>query len=182
LKAETGERGQTYVHGESATFSPDGKRIVFTAGTEWMVDSPRFDLYAMSTDGANLRRLAQMPRAFIKCLRWHPRTARLLSVEEPAFNTPGKPAAIWLRNADGKVLKKLADVNRASPDGADWSPDGAYIVFQVAGAGLPKVELPGDFGRLSKHCSIWAMKSDGTGKYKIVDDACHPNWRKRSTR
>lgn len=180
LKERTVDEPWEFTPGQAAAFSPDGKKMLFTASTEYFVDSARFDLYCMAFDGSNLRRVETLPRFWINCLRWHPKGRKLLSAEEHYPQDPevGKyEAGIWLRDAGGKVLKKLVATTTASFSGMDWSPKGDYIIFQMTDSKYPRSDGPGSSANLSRHSSIWVMKADGSGKYKLADNACHPNWR-----
>jgi len=166
-----------FTPGQAAAFSPDGKNVMLTASTEQFVDSPRLDLYRMGIDGSQIRRLSLMPRGWIKCLRWHPKSPKVLTAEEHHPEGAEDYAGIWLRSLDGKILKKLEDAPTASVSGIDWSPAGDHIIFQRMDAGYRNLQYPGIFAEMSSHSSIWVMKADGSGKYKLADDACHPNWR-----
>jgi Tol biopolymer transport system component len=165
-------------HGQAGAFSPDGREIVFTGATQSVTDGPRLDLFGMSTDGSRLRRLTELPNISLHCLRWSPRRNRLLSSELRELPGGKSEAGIWLRSADGKVIRKLADTKGPSFSGMDWSPRGDYIIFQVSDAKYPRFEHPSGFRDLSSHSSVWLMKADGTGKYKLSDNACQPNWKK----
>jgi Tol biopolymer transport system component len=166
-----------FTAGEAGTFSPDGKRMVFTGSTQRLRDSYLMDLYGINIDGTCLRRLAMLSKTIVSCLRWHPGGAKILSAETHRTETGEDESAIWLRDKDGKPLKKLADLPAASLAGIDWSPKGDYIIFQVQDREYPRLEVPTSFSELSARSSIWVMKADGSGKYKLADDACHPNWR-----
>ncbi len=177
LKERTVDEPWEFTPGQAAAFSADGKKMLFTASTEYFVDSPRFDLYRMGFDGSNLRRVETLPRFWINCLRWHPQGRKVLSAEEHYPEKGEYEAGIWLRDAGGKVLKKLVATTVASFSGVDWSPRGEYIIFQMTDSKYPRSEGPGSFANLSRYSSVWVMKADGSGKYKLADDACHPNWR-----
>jgi Tol biopolymer transport system component len=176
----------SFTPGQAAAFSSDGRRMIFTASTTFLVDSARLDIYRMNIDGRGLRRLAVMPYQWAKCLRWNPRGNTILSAEQRYL--PGKPqeAGIWLRDANWRVLRKLADGRSVSFCGMDWSPDGTRVIYQVADSGYTGFanlfEHPDRFGGMSRHCSIWVMRRDGTAKRKLLDNACHPNWRRVSSR
>jgi hypothetical protein len=168
--------------GQAAAFAPGGGSMILTAGTEVFGHSVRLDMYRMNADGSRINRLTTLPHVWINCLRWHPSAARLLSAEERYL--PGKPeeAGIWIRDTHGRALGKVAGMPTASFSGMDWSPRGDRIVLQMPDPDYARFdnrfEHPVHFGSLSSHSSIWIMNADGTGKRKILDNACHPNWRR----
>lgn len=163
-----------FSNGGAGDFTGDGKELVFSGATEWRVDAPRLDIYKMGVGGTNLRRLTILRDSVVSCLRVNPANGRILTCEMRIPNP--ETAAYYLRDSKGNVVKRLAAANWPSFAGIDWSPKGDYIIYQVTSPGYTS-EYPGDFGSMSKHSSLWVMKADGTGAYKMASDACHPNWR-----
>ncbi len=164
-----------FTSGQAADFSSDGKQMIFTAATKWLVDAPQLDIYRMNADGSGLKRLQSMPDSVVYCLRWNDQANRLLSVEECWTCEPNE-RGIWLRDSQGNALKKLADVGKAGHNMVDWSPDGKQIIYSLTDEKYLDWS-PGSFAEMSDHCSLWIMNADGSGKYKIADNACTPSWR-----
>jgi Tol biopolymer transport system component len=162
-----------FTPGEAADFSSDGRQIIFTAATKWWVDMPQPDLYRMNVDGSGLRRLQEMPETYIRCLRWNDRPDRILSVESGRGEDSG---AICLRDGIGKRLRKLAEVGAPGHNLLGWSPDGKQIIYTLTDDKYRDWH-PSTFAEMSDHCSLWVMNADGSGKYKLADNACTPSWR-----
>lgn len=160
------------------TFSGSGKSLMFPKSLQSDNSAhPVHHLYRMATDGTGIRRLDASSVDDMCCLRWNPRAGKVLSAECRSPNQDEVEYGIWLRDSEGKVLGKLADTGPGCFNGMDWSPGGNLIIFQKTDSAYPKSPDPEAFASLSNHSSIWIMKADGSGKYKYVDEACHPNWR-----
>lgn len=164
-----------FTSGHGADFSADGRQMIFTAATEWLVDAPRLDIYRMNIDGSGLKRLVELPDSVVYCLRWSDRAGKLLSVEE-CWTCESRDRGIWLRDSDAKALRRLAVIGRAGYNMVDWSPNGKQIIY-----GLTDEQYldwsPGSFAEMSDHCSLWVMNADGSGKYRLAFNACTPSWR-----
>jgi len=60
-------------YNQGPVFTPDGRRVLFLAGTEWNASSrPIFSLWAVGTDGKNARRIADSG-VFTNPLGWKPK-------------------------------------------------------------------------------------------------------------
>jgi TolB protein len=72
---------------------------------------------------------------------------------------------MYVTSSDGSNARRLVTSTKENPDDAVWSPDGAWIAFDV----IQKNQNYGD---------IWAIRPDGTGKTRITTlrAACYPDW------
>jgi len=158
---------------------------VKAAGTQSIVFASdrdgSYQLYSMSEDGGNLRRLTRS-NATEKSPRWSPDGSKIAFISDR-----DGPPRIGIINADGtglQILKNtdpvLGDVNGGVP--LDWSPDGSKLVFinvkrtairtvGADGAGL-KTIIEGTFGKgYSCYNSVsWRWDSKA-----ILFNAQHPD-------
>lgn len=112
---------------DSPAISPDGSRIVFL--TSRHDPDPQFpffkyEIYAMDTDGTNLRRLTTT-EAVENHPAWSPDGKKILF--DADYDGDGK-YEIYTMNADGTGVTRLTTTH-ADDRFADWSPDGARIAF-----------------------------------------------------
>jgi|GEM_PF-1198948 len=105
------------------SFSPDGKKILFTKIDYCKNGSIGEDIYVMDLDSKNIKRLTYNERA-----------------KHPSFSPDGKKIAyvvnkkgvtdIYLMDADGKNKVNLtAGVNYEQNDSPQWSRDGRFLAF-----------------------------------------------------
>ena len=143
----------TFVGGSS--WSPDGKRLVFEAGT-----SPRGEpanslaLFVVNADGSGLRQLTAWGLDAGDRPDWSPDGGSIL------FKAPakGQHGNLYTVNPDGSGLKQLTRyaAPRAVFSGS-FSPDGKWITFS-RGPGYP---------------GIVVMRADGTGERQITRGGWH---------
>jgi TolB protein len=104
-------------------WSPNGKRIAFT----------RYDdsiglvgLFVMQADGTRVHQIAGKPNKFeAQFAQWSPDGTRLVFE-----GGPDDRRAIWTIRLDGTHLQRLTPWKLHAGDGADWSPDGRWIVLE----------------------------------------------------
>ena len=147
------------------SWSPDGKRIVFTSTEAKDIERKRPQIYVIDADGKNRRRLSNR---FIKDAEWHPSWSpdgkRIAYTSSGALDTAGGFWRIYVIDADGKNRQILSDdaVDDRQPS---WSPDGERIAF---------VSWRDGFGR-----GIYVMDADGKNQQRLTDNLSHewePSW------
>lgn len=133
-------------------WSPDGRRIVFSATTVQQSESES-DIYIVNADGSNETRLTTERGPDITPA-WSPDGTKI------AFSSfrDGSTSNLYVMNPDGgnqRLLYGATDgANNANPA---WSPDGTKILFDVVRVCV----LP---------CSeIWIVNSDGGGARRLPD-------------
>ncbi|KAJ5783083.1 hypothetical protein N7457_004857 [Penicillium paradoxum] len=150
-----------------ASFSPDGKHVIFT--TERNGDG-NSDVYMVNVDGTGLRPVATTP-----------------SVEDAAVISPdGKYAAyastagvytsnIWLTNLETGATRNLTNQtgvtgNPESPNGffaPAWSPDGKWIVFSSDRNTAWTGHDNGTGWEHTQELALYAITPKGTGFRKL---------------
>lgn len=179
------------IEGDAAAFSPGGSRLAFVKFTLFPEGSPEArespygywaDLCSIRTDGAGFRRMARLYEIWPHCLRWSPNGKWLLSAETRRAKNDELVDGIYLRDTNGRALRMLVGLDKLSCSGMDWSPDSRQMVYprlddcsERDGGG--RFEHPDEFKQMSSHSSVWLVNADGSGRRKILDNACHPNWR-----
>ena len=109
----------------SPSWSPDGKRIVFTSSKSRL--GKNRDVYVMDADGGNPRRVSKNP--FDEWdPSWSPDGERIAFTSAGVRNVEAGFWRIYVMDTDGKNLRRLSnnDVNDYQPS---WSPDGKRIAF-----------------------------------------------------
>ena len=141
------------------SWSPDGKRIVFTSTEAKDIERKRPQIYVIDADGKNRRRLSNR---FIKDAEWHPAWSpdgkRIAYTSSGAMDTAGGFWRIYVIDADGKNRQILSDdaVDDRQPS---WSPDSKRIAF---------VSWRDGFGK-----SIYVMDADGKNQQRLTDNLSH---------
>ena len=128
-------------------------RVVFTSWRD-----RNHEIYIMDSVGGNRERLTHNP-ANDTDPDWSPDGTKI------AFASAGRDGKrqIYVMNADGSHLKKLAD-SRDNTD-PDWSPDGGKIVFTVH---------PDRINDWVNHIAV--MDADGENRVVLENDASVPSW------
>lgn len=112
-------------------------------------------VYVMRSDGSGVRPLRRGGAAVgASELAWSPKGLRLLFFSRTGANgKAAKDAGIWVMNADGTHLKRVATLRPPDPWGFSarptWSPNGRQIVF---------FDSP----------NIWVVNADGTHKHLLA--------------
>jgi TolB protein len=103
--------------GSGPTWSPDGSRITFFAN-----DPGNFDVYVMSSDGADPERLTSDPADDVSPA-WSPDGRRIAFVSERHRN-----ADLYVVDANGSGERRLTD-DPAPDEAFTWAPDGRRIAY-----------------------------------------------------
>ena len=111
---------------ETPAISPDGDRVVYRRmGFDIMTDSRRGNLWIVSSDGGDHRKLTAYP-GNESSPRWAPDGDRLAYVKE----APGQGKEIYVYWAKEGVSARVTGVDGA-PSHFRWSPDGSQIAFAM---------------------------------------------------
>ena len=148
-------------------WSPDGQTITFTSDSR--AYDFVYDLYAMNSDGTDVRPLIEGPffwgdgLALYFQSAWSPDGQSIAAVScTYAWDNCYPDSTIVIANADGSGLREIALAGGyASPT---WSPDGQWIAFGSA------------FCR-SCESSIRFVSVDGGDEGLLMDDGHSPAWR-----
>jgi Tol biopolymer transport system component len=128
----------------NASFSPDGKRLVFQDGPSLVVSD---------TDAKHRRVIAKKGEYPV----WSPDGKRLLYFLEG--NGSGDTAG-WVVNADGSHRIRFPDAG-----GAAWTPNGAAIAYS-RGRGRCR-----ESSCQSKE--LWLVRADGSGETQLTSEPAH---------
>jgi TolB protein len=166
VKRADGSRRRLFnVRGQSPTFSPNGRHILFAR--------ERKGIFLMRADGSRARKIWSV----------HPFGGEL--VEAPVFSPDGKKIAFSWFNPDTRDIVvgdfangKLTNTNRVTADISldsfctqpNFSPDGLRIVYER-------------YNPSGGHASIWLMDPDGSNQQNLTpsgtgDPAFSPNGKK----
>ena len=147
-----------------ASYSPDGRKIVYTMryrnATGWVAK----DIYVMDADGTNEQQLTDTYEECELSPRWSPDGSQILYKK---CDDDGV-ADLWVMDADGSNQQVVvAEVNAQF---FDWSPDGQWIVYEYK-----NLDSPSGYRR-----DIYKVRPDGTGNTRLTpsDDYCEhtPLW------
>jgi TolB protein len=141
--------------------SPDGTRIAFirTFGHLRPNHAPdHVAIYTIGIDGSGERRvtLPKTKTAEDVDPQWSPDGRRIVLVRMNGTAKPRHGQAIFVVNADGTGLRRVAPWKLRAGDGPDWSPDGKEILFRS-----PETE---DF----LLCNLFTIHPDGTGLRQVT--------------
>jgi hypothetical protein len=130
----------------SATFSPDGSRIVFDAGTD-----SEYDIFVMASDGSNVRQLTETGTDYNPA--WSPDGSQIVFIRYEAISE----SDVFMMDADGSNVRRLthhgSQFTNIDPQ---FSPDGAFITYGSAENGVVGL-------------SIIAMATDGSDPEVLIE-------------
>lgn len=150
--------------GSLATFSPDGRTILFTGIA---TGSP--ELWVMNADGTNPHPITNTTGSQVKAngdvIRWSTNASYSPDGTKIAYaSTQSGRSEIWLMNADGSDPTQLTFADDSqSPDANApmWSPDGSRIAFWS--------------GIVRDNGNIFTIRPDGSDRRQITFDSASVN-------
>jgi Tol biopolymer transport system component len=158
-------------------YSPDGRRIAFVHSTDGLKTSA-IAIRDLATGEVTRLPTTSVPESdgWVAQPTWSPdglQVAYHRNTQKPGDNFPSD-TRIWIVNADGTGLYRLAtpaDYKAADPD---WSPDGSRIVFATEGAreqeGGRAVRRPGAEVRPGgQQHAIYTIRPDGTDALVVME-------------
>lgn len=140
----------------NASFSPDGRTVLFTSrrnGSD--------DIYRVGVDGVGLERLTDDP-AFDDQAVMSPNGRDIAFVSSSSGQ-----ADVWILNVATRQLRNLTD-HPAGDYRPSWSPDGAWIAFTSdRGSDGAQAATP---GRLAppQRTQIFTVRADGSGLQQMT--------------
>ena len=154
----------------SPSWSPDGKRIVFSSDRDGNREGNRenYEIYVMEVDGNNQQRLTDND-FYDRHPSWSPDGKRIafMSRRDGHFiGEFGLSYEIYVMDADGGNEQRLTE-NRKSDSSPSWSPDGKWIVFSA--------DRKGD----DVNYEIYVMDADGGNLRRLTNnrvDDVSPSW------
>ena len=150
----------------NASFSPDGKWVLFTsrrAGTS--------DIYRAHLDGSGLEPLVASP-AYDDQAALSPDGRSLAFV-----SSRGGQADIWILDLASKAVRNLTH-NPAGDFRPSWSPDGQWLAFSSDRESSHPRSPKGDFS-IRHSTEIYVVKADGSSLRRITQDGQFggsPSW------
>ena len=145
---------------ESPSWSPDGKRIVFSSDRDQGRDDPHnSEVYVMAADGGNQQNLTNSPHED-RYPSWSPDGKRIVfsSSREGHFrNILRVTDEIYVMDADGGNEQRLTE-NRNNDWQPVWSPDGERIAFSS--------DTKGD----ARIFDIYVMDADGGNLQNLTNN------------
>jgi Tol biopolymer transport system component len=161
---------------ERAVWSPNGRRLAFTADVGQLGERRR-DIYLIRSDGSGLRRLTFGGRSLHPL--WSPDGRRIFFARRPPG--PGRAktesdarrlatASIWSMRPNGSDRRRVTRLvdGRAEVPGS-FSPDRTTLAFTRHTFALPDQE-----GRVSNTAELWTMRSDGSEARRLAERSADP--------
>jgi len=145
------------VEGWDPTWSPDGKKILFTSDRNGPVQ-----LFVVRQDGKNLRQISNLP-AMRGRSDWSPDGQYIVTYSGEAWHRE-----VYIMNADGTNVRQLTPTGGNS-QGPSFSPDGKWVAFTAYFDNYNDIH----------GCEIYIIRTDGTDLRRLTNnDYCdyQPRW------
>jgi Tol biopolymer transport system component len=147
----TSNPGNNYDTNLSPAWSPDGRKIAFTA-----LRDGNAEIYVMNADGSAAHNLTQSWQSEDEEPAWSPDGRKIVfhSDRDGADELPPNDE-LYVMNADGSGVRRLT-TNPAQDIDPAWSPDGKKVAFTSARDG---------------NAEIYVMNADGSGQRRVTRGA-----------
>ena len=103
--------------------SPNGARVAFARNVRG-----QFDLYVMSVDGTDVRRVMRAPNSDEVLPSWSPDSSKLAYTATTATPNGWQSDIYRIRLSDGR-FRRITFTPKTKEFAPDWSPDGSLIAF-----------------------------------------------------
>lgn len=107
---------------------PDSRDFTFTLSRGLGYGS---ELYFAQRDGRDVTLLYSDPDNYIAFARFSPGGKQIAFIKIPDTQIPFTVGELWVMDADGANVRKLANADAGHGYAADWSPDGRKIAYVV---------------------------------------------------
>jgi len=141
-----------------ATWSPDGRRIAFSA---WNGRQTR--IYAVTLADCTVERLGPRANLIAGTMDWS--SANLLAFDGTAPG--GTEEGIYTMDSNGGHVRRVTDGPDLFPE---WSPDGTRIAFVRGGYAEATDDEPSP---AYANRNVWVANSDGSGLRQVTDGRWH---------
>jgi Tol biopolymer transport system component len=140
--------GQAGFVNQQPSWSPDGRKIVFSRCAVLSGFTLFCDLDVMNADGSGIRKL--LGGNWINQVPEYSPDGHKIAF---ASDRGGYTSAVWVMNANGGAVKRLTDPNLEAGN-PDWSPDGTHILFGT--------------NCCRPRSQIWVMNADGSSPHPLT--------------
>ena len=138
--------------------------LVFTTAPEGAADAAQTDIFSLSPDGTNLRRLTQSAPDASGNVQpqgspaLSPNRSQIVYVSVSVANGQSQ-STLKMMNADGTNQRVISgDVRTNGATVPTWSPDGQHIAFSQGNGG------------------IFTMNADGSNIRRLTNSGANPSW------
>ena len=138
--------------GGGASWSPDGKQILFQSGSLEEADE-NSEIFVIDIDGSNIQQLTDND-SYDGNASWSPDGSQILfqSGSPIEYEEADEDSELFVMDVDGSNVRQLTD-NDIYDGGASWSPDGTQILFRTT-----PTEFEGDYGG----AGTYIIEADGS--------------------